>query len=146
LRVVPSTINARAGATVPVTVYALRKDGFSDDIALALKDAPRGFVLSGGRVPAQKNEVKLTLKVPPIPVKEPFSLRLEGRAVIQGREIVRPAIPADDMMQAFIYQHLVPAKDLKVTVIGRGKPKAPAKSAAIGPSSMHHAVGGCART
>lgn len=146
LRVVPSTINARAGATVPVTVYALRKDGFSDDIALALKDAPLGFVLSGGRVPAQKNEVKLTLKVPPIPVKEPFSLRLEGRAVIQGREIVRPAVPADDMMQAFIYQHLVPAKDLKVAIIGRGKPKAPAKSAAIGPSSMHHAAGGCART
>ena len=128
LRVVPSTINARAGATVPVTVYALRKDGFSDDIALALKDAPRGFVLSGGRVPAQKNEVKLTLKVPPIPVKEPFSLRLEGRAVIQGREIVRPAIPADDMMQAFIYRHLVPAKDLKVAVMGRGKSEAPVKN------------------
>ena len=146
LRVVPSSVNVRAGATATLTVYALRKDGFSDEIALTLKDAPRGFTLSGGRVPAGQDQAKVSLKAPPTPTKEPLSLCVEGRAVIQGRQIVRAAVPADDMMQAFIYQHLVPAKDLKVTVIGRGKPKAPAKSAAIGPSSMHHAVGGCART
>ncbi|MDH4241748.1 MAG: hypothetical protein OEW48_19480, partial [Phycisphaerae bacterium] len=34
---------------------------------------------------------------------------------------------ADDMEQAFIYHHLVPAKELKVAVIGRAKPKAAAK-------------------
>jgi len=128
LRVVPSSVNARAGATVGLTVYALRKDGFSDEIALSLKDAPNGFALSGGRVPAQQDQVRLTLRVPPTPTKEPVSLRLEGRAVIQGREIARLAVPADDMMQAFIYRHLVPAKDLKVAVVGRAKPKAPAKN------------------
>ena len=122
LRVVPSTINARAGATVPITIYALRKDGFSDDITISLKDAPKGFVLNGGRIPAQKNEAKLTLKVPPIPAKEPFGVQLEGRAVVRGQEVVRLAIPADDMMQAFFYRHLVPAKELKVAVIERGAP------------------------
>ena len=127
LRVVPSSINVRAGATVPMTVHALRKDGFSGDIALTLKDAPKGFVLNGRRVPAGKDQVRLTLKVPPTPMKKPLSLRLEGRAEIQGQEIVRPVIPADDMMQAYIYRHLVPAKDLKVAVIGRPRPKAPAK-------------------
>ncbi len=126
LRVVPSTINARAGATVPITIYALRKDGFSNDISLVLRDAPTGFKLSGGRVPAQQDQVKLMLKVPPVPTNVPLMLRLEGSAVIAGREIVRPAIPADDMMQAFIYRHLVPAKELKVAVIARGTPKTPA--------------------
>ena len=144
LRVVPSTINARAGATVPITVYALRKDGFSGDIALALKDAPSGFVLNGGRVPADKDEAKLSLKAPPTSIKEPVSLCLEGRAVIKGREIVRPAVPADDMMQAFFYRHLVPAKDLKVAVIGpqgpwRGRAapprQGPAKSPPTGPGA-----------
>ena len=43
LRVAPSSINARAGATVPITVYALRRDGFSGEIDLKLKDAPAGF-------------------------------------------------------------------------------------------------------
>jgi hypothetical protein len=126
LRVVPSSINARAGATVPITIYALRKDGFSDDITVVLKDAPEGFKLNNSRVPDQQEQVKIMLKVPPTATKEPISLRLEGRAVIGGREVVRPAIPADDMMQAFIYHHLVPAKDLKVAVLPRGAPKPPA--------------------
>ena len=122
LRVVPSSVNVRAGATATLTVYALRKDGFSDEIALTLKDAPSGFTLSGGRVPAGQDQAKVSLKAPPTPTKEPLSLCVEGRAVIQGREIVRPAVPADDMMQAFFYRHLVPAKDLKVAVIPRAKP------------------------
>jgi hypothetical protein len=128
LRVVPSSINVRGGASVPLTVYALRKDRFSNEIALFLKDAPAGFTLSGGRVPANQDQVRLTLKAPPTPLKEPLSLCLEGRAEIRGRQIVRPAVPAEDMMQAFIYRHLVPVKDLKIMVIGRGKSEAPMKS------------------
>jgi hypothetical protein len=123
LRVVPSSINARVGATAAVTVYVLRKDGFSNDIALMLKDAPRGFKLSGGKLPANQDQVRLMLTVPPTPSEEPISLRLEGRAIIQGREVVHPAVPAEDMMQAFFYRHLVPAKDLKVAILPRGKPK-----------------------
>jgi hypothetical protein len=119
LRVVPSSINVRGGATVPVTVYALRKDGFADDIALALKDAPAGFALGGARVPAGQDQVRITLAVPPKPLDEPASLHMEGRAVISGREVVRSAVPAEDMMQAFAYRHLVPAAELKVTVAGR---------------------------
>lgn len=117
LRVVPSSINARAGTTVPITVHALRKNDFSGDITLALKDPPPGFTLSGGRVPAGQDAVRLTLTVP-AESSDPQSLSLEGRATIQGRDVIRPAVPADDMMQAFIYRHLVPAKDLRVAVIG----------------------------
>ncbi|MCX5643277.1 MAG: IPT/TIG domain-containing protein [Phycisphaerae bacterium] len=120
LRVVPSAIRAGAGQTVPITVYALRKDGFSGDIALVLKGVPQAFRLSGGTVPAHQDQVRLTLTVQPIPLNEPLSLGLQGRATIQGREVVRQAVPADDMMQAFAYRHLVPAKDLKVTVLKRG--------------------------
>ena len=39
--------------------------------------------------------------------------------MIQGREIHRSAVPAEDMMQAFLYRHLVPMKDLMVMVAGR---------------------------
>jgi hypothetical protein len=127
LRLVPSSINVRAGASAPITVYALRKDGFTGDITVTLKDAPKGFTLRGNRVPAGKDQVRLTLRVPPGPIKKALTLNLEGRAEVQGREVVRPAVPADDMEQAFIYHHLVPAKELKVAVIGRAKPRAPAK-------------------
>jgi hypothetical protein len=53
---------------------------------------------------------------------EPFVLHIEGQAFIQGREVVRPAVPADDMMQAFAYRHLVPAPELKVALFGRFRP------------------------
>jgi hypothetical protein len=124
LRAVPSSINARAGETVPITVYALRRDGLTNAIAVALKDAPAGFKLSGGFVPANKDQVGLTLTVPPTPLDQPLSLSLEGRTLIQGRETVHPAVPAEDMMQAFAYRHLVTTKELKVAVAGRRAPAA----------------------
>jgi len=47
--VVPSSLNLRRGATVPITVRAIRRDGFSGEIALNLKDAPGDFALSARR-------------------------------------------------------------------------------------------------
>ena len=43
LRVVPSSIGLRSKATAPVTVHAIRKDGFAGPIKLSLKDPPAGF-------------------------------------------------------------------------------------------------------
>ena len=91
----PSSINVRAGASVPLTVYALRKDGFSGEIALALKDAPAGFALSGGRVPAEQDQVRLTLTVPPTPgdgTRQPCTWKAARRS--QGaRSSSRPCRP-----------------------------------------------------
>ena len=123
LRMVPSSINARAGATVPVTVYALRRDGFSGDIVLKLKDAPSGFILAGGVIPGSADSVRLTLTVPTRP-EPPHTLALEGRATIAGHEVRRAGVPAEDMMQAFYYHHLVPAKDWLADVTGVPRPNA----------------------
>jgi len=119
LRAVPSSINIRAGATAPITVYAVRKDGFAGDITISLTAAPEGFSLKGPPLTAEKESVELTLKAPPAASRTPITLRLSGRAQIEGQEVVRKVVPADDMMQAFIYRHLVPAEDLEVAVLGR---------------------------
>jgi hypothetical protein len=71
-------------------------------------------------VPAGQDQVKMTLKIPPLAPDERISLIMEGRATIQGHEVSRAAVPADDMTQAFEYRHLVPAQELKVvTALGR---------------------------
>lgn len=127
LRTVPSTLNVRAGASVPFTVHALRRDGFEGDIALELKDAPGGLVLGGAWVPAGQDLVRLTLTAPPNPTPEPVRLRIEGRAEFGGREVKRTAMPADDRMQAFIYRHLVPAQEGFVTVLPSPRPPAAIK-------------------
>jgi len=123
LRVVPSSLSVRAGASAPLTVHALRKDGFTNEIALALRDAPAGFSLSGGRLPAGQDQVKLTLAAPWFASDAPVDLHLEGRAMIAGRQVAHAAVPADDLMQAFFYRHLVPAQEWRVAVVrgfGRG--------------------------
>lgn len=124
LRVAPAEINAGAGTSVPVTVYALRRDGFDGDITLALKDASDGFMLSGGVIPAGQAQVRVTLTVPPVTMKESVSVSLEGRAAVQGRTVTHRAIAANDMMQAFAYRHLVPTDGLRVSVIARGATRA----------------------
>jgi hypothetical protein len=116
LRVTPSAVNTNGGMTVPVTVHALRKDGFSGEIRLALRDAPKGFVLAGAALPAGQDLVRLTLTAPLSAQQKPFTLILEGRATVDGQEVTRQAVPAEDMMQAFFYRHLVPANDLMVVV------------------------------
>ncbi len=116
LRMVPSAINARPGSVVPVTVYALRRDGFTDDIQVDLVGSPPGFSLSGGRVPAGQESAELTLAVPRDLAEGIYSLALAGTAEVKGRPIQRPVIAADDMMQAFIYHHLVTASETLVAV------------------------------
>ena len=122
LRMVPSSIDIRPGRSAQVVVYALRRDGFTNAIDLALKDAPKGFSFSGGRILANQDKVQLTLIGPSEPSAKPYNLVLEGQATINGHLLQHTAIPAQDMMQAFIYRHLVPSKELAVMVSGTGRP------------------------
>jgi hypothetical protein len=134
LRITPCSINAQPGSTVAVTVYALRKDGFSQDINLFLKYSPVDFALTGAaKVPAGEDEVRLTLQVPAKARKTPVKLAVDGWAMIQGRRVTRSAVPAEDMMQAFAYHHLVPANDMMITVSGSARARFPARLLASGP-------------
>ncbi len=121
LRVAPSSLTVRGNGSVAIAVYALRRDGFNGDIALRLVDAPPGFILSGAWIPAGQDKVRLTLTAPPANTLRPYTLHLEGSATIEGREVRRAGVPAEDMMQAFAYHHLVPQTDWMVFVTKRGQ-------------------------
>jgi hypothetical protein len=45
-------------------------------------------------------------------------VRILGVAKSGSREIRREAVPTEDMMQAFLYQHLAPVRELSVAVRG----------------------------
>ncbi len=143
LRVTPSALNLRGGASVALTAYALRKDGFTNEIALALKDAPSGYRLTGATLPANQDQVKFTLTAPLKAPREPISLTIEGRSIVLGRPVVRPAVPSDDMMQAFAYRHLVPAQELKVAIVGRFRSRG--EMTVTTPSPVRIQAGGTAR-
>ena len=134
LRVTPSSIIARAGAVVPITVFALRTDGFSEDIELSLVDAPEGFHLAGGVIPGNVDRLRMTLTVPATPPEGPVVLEMEGnarRGKGSNTMLTRPGVPAEHMMQAFIWYHLVPVENWNVVV--SGKPRATPPFAIIMP-------------
>ena len=49
-------------------------------------------------------------------------MELEGGVVISNRIVTRPVVPADDIMQAFLYRHLVPSQQLLISIVRRGSP------------------------
>ncbi len=116
LRLVPSSLTLRTRVSQAITCYALRKDGFTNQIKLTLLNAPAGYTLTGGTIPAGQDQVRATLSAPPDAEATMLCLKVLGRATIEGREITHDAQPCEDLMQAFFYRHLVPSRDLVVLV------------------------------
>ena len=72
---------------------------------------PAGFELAGGLIPSGRDEVKMTIKVPNGTKEALVNLRFEGEAMIAGKTLRRAAVPAENMMQAFLWRHLVPVRE-----------------------------------
>ncbi len=118
LRVMPSGVSLRPGRTVTVTVHAIRKGGFDGKIQLALKDAPAGFTLRTEGIPVDKDKVDVTISAPRDARPQTFALHLQAQAQVGGDMITRRVVPAEDMMQAFLWRHIVPQQELLVSVPG----------------------------
>lgn len=116
LRVVPSSINLRSKSAANISVYVIRKDGFNSPIKLALKDAPSGITSAPVTLSPTQAVVGLSVRTSLARTQEPFTLVVEGRALVEKKEIVHQAVPAEDRMQAFLWRHLVPAQELKALV------------------------------
>lgn len=142
LCVTPSSVNLRGGFAASLQVFALRKDGFEGDIELSLKDAPQGLALAGGRVPFARDEVRVTLGASP-EIKGPVAVVLEGRATIRGKIVRRPVVPAEEVMQAFLYRHLMPSQQLMAAPAGGRRFGKPLRWKDDGPVRIP--VGGLAR-
>ena len=113
-----------AGSVVPLTVHAVRRDGFDGDIELSCSQPMRekGFRLSGGWIPGGSEKTRMTLTLPRKLSREPMALRIRGKAVCGGVEVRRSAVAAEDMMQAFLYRHLVPTRELVVAAVPSNVP------------------------
>lgn len=144
LRAVPSSLNLRAATSLPVTVHALRRDGFEGEIQIALKNAPDGFEIADGLIPAKEAKGVMQLSGPGFAVQHPFTLELEGRAVIAGQQVTRKVLPAEDRMQAFAYRHLVPSQDLRVAVLG-GRESKPVDARIVSTLPLRIPAGGTAK-
>jgi hypothetical protein len=145
LRIVPSSLSLRTGLSAPVTVFVLRRDGFTNAVNLELKDAPEGFSLSGARIAENQDKAQFTLKAPGQPLGKPVALAITGYALVGGQRVTHDAVPSDDMMQAFAYRHLVPAREFAVTVNGQPRPMLRDAFKILGATPVKLAPGGSVR-
>jgi hypothetical protein len=116
LRVVPSRAVMRAKDGAALTVYAIRKDGFTGPIKLDVKDAAGGFSLQGPTLSGTQCVARVTLKTTLPETEDPVPVVIQGVASNGAQRIVREAVPAEDRMQAFLWRHLVPAQELRALV------------------------------
>jgi hypothetical protein len=116
LRVVPSSVSLRGKSSATLSVYAIRKDGFTGPIKLGLKEPPAGFMAIPTSLSGTQAVARLTLKTDLLKMEEPVNLTVVGSAKIKDQDVTREAVPAEDRMQAFLWRHLVPATELKALV------------------------------
>ncbi len=116
LAVSPAGLAIPADACLPVTVHVLRTDGFAGPVAVALRDAPHGFSLSGATVPAKLDSVRMTLQAPGQPTGQPVPLVLAGTAAIDGKAATHAATAVDTAGAALFWGQSEPARTLAVAV------------------------------
>ncbi|QNN21929.1 hypothetical protein HED60_06475 [Planctomycetales bacterium ZRK34] len=116
LRVVPSSVSMRPKGTGTAVVYAIYKDGFNAPITLSLNNPPKGFSAKPVTLGAGKEKVGFKVYTTRKPGEGPIDLVIQGEAKVDGQSIIHEAVAADDMMQAFLWRHLVPAQRFQAMV------------------------------
>ena len=122
LYVAPSGVTVPAGRSAQIAVHVVRKNGFDGAIELRLANAPAGITLDAPFIPKDKDCIQTTLSATPNAGGALAPVTIAGTALVAGNPVEHAAVPAEDLMQAFIYRHLVPTREFLVAV-QRGKAK-----------------------
>lgn len=115
LRMTPAAVCLPAGGTVPLTVHVIGRDNFKGAITLTLDDSASGLSLDGAFIPEGVDKITVTVSAS-LKAAGKRALRVVGRATVGDKTLVRPVVPAENLMQAFLYQHLLPFQEETVWV------------------------------
>jgi hypothetical protein len=105
----PSSMTYYAGNCEPIWFYVDRKEGYNGTIELRIVGDAQGFQLDGGLLQAGENMVVATLSTPKEPRNKAVKLQFEAAATADAQTVRRSVYAVDDMEQAFLYHHRVPA-------------------------------------
>lgn len=117
LRITPDNPRIGKGETILLTVDALRKDGFNGEVAVSVKDLPRGFTASEAILAPGQETVPLTITAPVDAQPGVITPAIFGTATIASNKVMRPAFAAEEVMQSFFFKYLVPTHDLLLAVL-----------------------------
>ncbi|MCC7300233.1 MAG: PPC domain-containing protein, partial [Verrucomicrobia bacterium] len=116
LRIVPSSLRVPRNGTAIATVHAIRTGGFAGEINLSVLNAPEGIELQRATIPAGVDSARIVIAAGSRAQEQMTALDIEGAANLGWQTSRHRAVPAEDMMQAFIYRHLVTSQQLLVQI------------------------------
>jgi hypothetical protein len=102
-----SFVNIPVDSFSRVKLMVDRKEGFTNVVRIVCDD----LVLSDNVVGATNIEKSVTFKAKDERTTKPTPIHLFAEAMINGQQVRKPVTPADQMMQAFAYNHLLPANN-----------------------------------
>lgn len=120
LRLRPDNPRVPQGGTAMFTVMAFRRDGFGGEIKLATSDLPEGFIAPAEIIAKGANETRMIVSAPPNAPIGLLSPKIVGTARIGEQNVVREAVPSEDLMQAFYYMHNVPTREMLLAILEKG--------------------------
>jgi len=83
-------IALRGGATMPLEVVVVRRDGFNGEIELFMENLPAGVTASGLKIPAGKSTGMMLITADQNAPRGLTTASFFGRATIAGKEVTRP--------------------------------------------------------
>ncbi len=98
LRVFPANLTVPRGATAMAKVKAYRRDGFGDEISVAIEGLPPGFVASPASIPPWQNEVRFTITAPADAPLSVISPKLTGTTILGAAAVQAAKKAADDAL------------------------------------------------
>jgi hypothetical protein len=117
LRVAPDNPRLNKGDNVALTITAIRKDGFAAPVDLHVAGLPPGFIVSPATIPPGQTVAMLTITAPEDASPALLCPTVRGEAKIADTVLSRNAIPAEQVMQAFSYTHIMPTQELALAVV-----------------------------
>lgn len=83
-------IALRGGATIPLEVVVVRRDGFNGEINLVMDNLPEGVTATGLKIPAGKSRGIMLVTADQNAPRGLASASFYGTATIEGKEVTRP--------------------------------------------------------
>jgi hypothetical protein len=112
----PSAINIPQGGSAVLSVLVKRMGGFIGEVRIRPEGLTNSFRIQPAIFPAGSDRADFTLSALPGTAPGVYPVSFSGYAQIGGEQVVRKAVPAEDMMQAFLWRHLVPRAESLVAV------------------------------
>ncbi len=122
--VTPSSITIPSGGAAKAILHVRRNNGYTGPIDVKVANKSKGLSISGGHIPENCDTIAVVIRTERNVSGGKSGINLVASASIDGENILKRVIPADDITQAFITHHLV-EKDVLTAHILRNSRKPP---------------------